>query len=227
MADPDCPAVCTWGDASQCSECALEGELNCRFEGRKLGGFLAMVFPFIASSMVGLYYVATLTGNWWLLAAYLGFYLAFFVFLEALVLCRHCPHYAGGGSTIRCHANYGLPRIWAYDPRPLNPGERVSILAGFGFFGFYPIAVEVYGLWLVWSDPVVSSVKLLASIAILNSLAAILLYVLLKRFYCTRCVNFGCPLNITPLALIEAYLKKNPGMKRSWEEAGWATPRRG
>lgn len=226
MAAPDSPTVCTWGDASECSGCALGGELNCRFERRRLGGFFAMVMPFIASSMGGLYIVSNFTGNWWLLAAYIGFYLAFFVFLEALVLCRHCPHYAGGGSVIRCHANYGLPRIWAFDPRPLNQTERLSILAGFGFFGLYPIAVEGYGLWMVWSDPV-GSTSLLMGIMIINALTAIMLYVLLRRFYCTRCVNFGCPLNSTATALMRAYLEKNPGMKRSWEEAGWTTPRRG
>jgi len=227
MADPDCPAVCTWGDPSNCSECSMGGELNCRFERRRLGGFFAMVMPFIASSMAGLYLVSNFAGNWWLLVAYLGFYLAFFVFLEALILCRHCPHYAGGGSTIRCHANYGLPRIWPYDPRPLNSAERVGILAGFGIFGLYPIAVEVYGLWKGWSGPAGWSGNLLTWITILNIATAIVLYVLLRRFYCTRCVNFGCPLNSTPTALIEAYLEKNPGMKRSWEEAGWTTPRRG
>jgi len=227
MVNPDCPDVCTWGDLSHCSNCALEGELNCRFEGRRLEGFFAMVIPFIASSMVGLYLVSKFTGKWWLLAAYLGFYLAFFVFLEALVLCRHCPHYAGGGSFIRCHANYGLPRIWAYDPRPLNTVERVSVLAGFGFFGLYPIAVEVYGLWMGWSSPLSPSGNLLKGITVLNIVTAIMLYVLLKRFYCTRCVNFGCPLNSTSTALMKAYLEKNPSMKRSWEEAGWATPRRG
>jgi hypothetical protein len=219
MTDPD-HRTCTGDD--DCDECTLDAALNCRFEKKRLIGFLAMVLPFIAASVIGLYIVGTIMGTQIFLAAYAAFYLAFFVFIEPLILCRHCPHYAREGTIIRCHANYGLPKIWRYDPRPLNELEKTGILTGFAVFGLYPIAVEAYGLWTLFV--VMGFVNppgglLLMGVTLFNTLSALALLLLLRRNYCTRCVNFGCPLNNTPNNLKTAYLTRNPDIKRQWEDA--------
>lgn len=220
MTGPDHHPTCTGDDG--CDDCTLDADLNCRFEKERLVGFLAMVLPFIAASVLGLHIVGTITGTQIYLAAYAAFYLAFFVLIEPRILCRHCPHYAREGPIIRCHANYGLPRIWRYDPRPLNPLERAGVLAGFGIFGLYPIAVEGYGIWTLFA--VTGFVNppgglLLMGVTLLNAATAIALLALLRRHYCSRCVNFGCPLNNTPSHLKSAYHTRNPDIKRSWEEA--------
>ncbi|MBC8224018.1 hypothetical protein H8E65_05475 [Candidatus Bathyarchaeota archaeon] len=212
--------TCTGDD---CDGCPLYGDLNCRFERGRLIGFLAMVLPFVTASVLGLYIVGTIIGNQIFLVAYAAFYVIFFVFIESRILCRHCPHYAREGSIIRCHANYGLPRIWRYDPRPLNGLERAGVLAGFGVFGLFPIAVEGYGIWTLFVA--MGFVKPpgglpLMGVTLFNTVSAITLLVLLRRHHCARCVNFGCPLNNTSSDLRSAYLARNPDIKRLWEEAG-------
>ena len=219
MTDPD-HRTCTGDD--DCTDCTLDAALNCRFERKRLIGFIARVIPFATASVLGLYIVGTIMGTQIFLAAYAAFYLAFFVFIEPLILCRHCPHYAREGTIIRCHANYGLPKIWRYDPRPLNELEKTGVLTGFAVFGLYPIAVEAYGLWTLFV--VMGFVNppgglLLMAVTLLNTLSALALLLLLRRNYCTRCVNFGCPLNNTPNNLKTAYLTRNPDIKRQWEDA--------
>ena len=221
MTGPEQHRTCT-GDTGDCDGCTLNGDLNCMFKRERLIGFLAMVLPFITASVLGLYIVGTITGNQTFLVAYGAFYAIFFVFIESWILCRHCPHYAREGNIIRCHANYGLPRIWKYDPRPLKAQERAGVLAGFGVFGLYPIAVEGYGIWTLFV--VMGFVNppgglLLMGVTLFNTISAIALLILLRRHYCTRCVNFGCPLNKTPSALKSAYHVRNPDIKHLWEEA--------
>jgi hypothetical protein len=60
---------------------------------------------------------------------------------------------------------------------------------------------------------------LLMAVTLINTLSAITLLILLRRHYCTRCVNFGCPLNQTPPTLKTAYHTRNPDIKHAWEEA--------
>ncbi len=205
-----------------CDECTLDENLNCRFEKKRLIGFLTIITPFVTSSVLGLYIVGTITGSQTPLIAYLAYYVIFFIIIEPRILCRHCPHYAHEGDTIRCHANYGLPKIWRYDPRPLNTLERAGVLAGFGAFGLYPIAVEAYGIWTLFA--VMRFINppgglLLMAVTLINTLSAITLLILLRRHNCARCVNFGCPLNKTPPPLKTAYHTRNPDIKHAWEEA--------
>jgi hypothetical protein len=43
----------------------------------------------------------------------------------------------------------------------------------------------------------------------------------LRKHVCTRCVNFSCPANGVPKEIIDAYLRRNPVMRRAWEESGY------
>jgi hypothetical protein len=216
MAGQEKSHTCTGDDDQGCDGCTLDGVLNCRFEREMLVGFLAMILPFIASGVLGLYVVGMIIGSQVFLVAYGGFSVVFFVLIEPWILCKHCPHYAREGAIIKCHANYGLPKIWKYDPRPLNRLERICVLAGFGVFGLFPIVVEGYGLWLLFvamgfvNPP---GGLLLMGVTLFTLVAAVALLVLLRRHYCARCVNFGCPLNNTSRKLRSAYLSRNPANK--------------
>ncbi len=97
------------------------------------------------------------------------------------------------------------------------------MLTGIGIFRLYPIVVEGYGIWTLFA--VMGFVNppgglLLMGVTIFNTVSAIALLVLLRRHYCARCVNFGCPLNKTPSNLRSAYHARNPDIKRSWDKAG-------
>jgi hypothetical protein len=43
----------------------------------------------------------------------------------------------------------------------------------------------------------------------------------LQKYTCSRCVNFSCPLNRVPKAVVDKYLEKNPVMKEAWERSGY------
>jgi hypothetical protein len=49
----------------------------------------------------------------------------------------------------------------------------------------------------------------------------ILFFWALRRYTCSRCVNFSCPLNNVPQEIIDAYLARNRVMREAWEEVGW------
>ena len=187
MTEPEHHPTCTSDD--DCTGYNLEASLNCRFEKKQLIAFIAMVIPFATASVLGLYTVGTIMKTQIFLVAYAAFFVIFFVFIESWIICRHCPHYAREGNIIRCHTNYGLPKIWRYDPRPLNELEKTAVLIKFGIFGLYPIAVEAYGLYTLFV--VMGFVNppgglLLMGVTLFNTLSALPLLLLLRRNYCTR-----------------------------------------
>ena len=96
----------------------------------------------------------------------------FFGYVETFVLCRHCPAYAEEGPTLRCHANWGLPKFPRFDPRPLNRLEGATFL-GYGavlFLYHIPFFVLSHqwllliwctlatglAIWVVQADPVLA-----------------------------------------------------------------------
>ena len=53
MGDENLHGVCTWGDASECGDCALNGRLSCRWEAGRLWRFVALPLPFTATTVSG------------------------------------------------------------------------------------------------------------------------------------------------------------------------------
>jgi hypothetical protein len=43
----------------------------------------------------------------------------------------------------------------------------------------------------------------------------------LNLLYCPNCVNFSCPLNTVPKAIIDEYLRMNYVMREAWLKSGW------
>jgi len=43
----------------------------------------------------------------------------------------------------------------------------------------------------------------------------------LKKNICRRCVNFSCPLNSVPKPIVDECLRRNPVMRKAWEEQGY------
>ncbi|UCH56953.1 MAG: hypothetical protein JSV18_06335 [Candidatus Bathyarchaeota archaeon] len=223
MGDINPHNVCTWGDREDCATCSLHGRLNCRWEAGKLARFAAIALPFMTVSALGVILTWTQTGNWGFPAAYLILLTLFFTLVEARILCRHCPFYARSGRTIRCHANHGLPKAWSYDPKPLNGYERYGLLLCFSFLGFFPIIAEAYGYWHSIANPSFQGANqylVWAGIILVNLVMLISFFYLLRRLSCPHCVNFSCPLNRTPIALREEYLKRNTVMKDAWDGTG-------
>ena len=166
-------------------------------------------------------FTGLLTENWLFLIAYGVFIVLFFTIIEMRILCRHCPYYAREGRTIHCHANEGLPRLWKYDPKPLNKLEKLLFILCIIFLGVFPIVTEVYGIWWIYNDYARYGYFValgLIGITITTTITLIVWLIGLRLFFCPNCVNFSCPLNRVPRNLVDAYLEKNPIMKKAWKE---------
>ncbi len=225
MSDENPHEICTWDDESDCGSCVLNGKLLCKWEAKRLLKFAALAVLFMITTGFGMILTGSLTGNWIPQIVYAILVFLFFTVIETRLLCRHCPYYSRGGWTIRCFANHGLPKVWRFQPEPMNRLEKTSLMVCFTFFGFYPILTEALGAWSLYTDygSYLSAPLLwLIGITIANVAAAISFFYLLNRLYCPRCVNFSCPFNKVPGDMVKEYLKKNPSMRDGWYKRGSA-----
>lgn len=193
--DPDTPiATCA---ASDCSSCDLQKVVNCHFSFKQLARFLAFA---ISAMIVGGYGIFMFQP--WLLLAWVIVFVSFFGLIEIRVLCSHCPHYAQPESRIlRCWANYGSPRLWKYRPGPMSTGEKTIFFIGVAVIIGIPLASFLF-------NPVRIHVVALLLYAALIGVG----YVLLKKHYCSICMNFVCPLNSVDEHIRQVFLEKNTRM---------------
>lgn len=120
----------------------------------------------------------------------------FFFYVEQLVLCRHCPHYAEKGFFLSCHANWGLPKIPKFSARPLNRVEQVVWLAFvFLLFLFYIPFFVISRQWLLLG---------------LTTLSLFTFVWTARRTMCNRCYNISCPVNSVPEDVKEEFYRKYP-----------------
>ena len=129
---PKVTAVACWRQT--CEGCEIRGKLLCIHTRGDLADFAVLfvgwAIPFLAGMVIGKYWIGL--GVWAALAV------LFFGYVKALVLCRHCPHYAEKGFLLRCHANWGLPKIPKFNPRPVRRVEGVIwLLYGAMLFLYY------------------------------------------------------------------------------------------
>jgi hypothetical protein len=222
MTENERPLTCTWNPAAPCATCGLAGRLLCKWEARTLRAFLV---PALTFSILGLGATALpglLAGVWWPVIAYGAFFIAFFPLFEIRILCSHCPYYAEKGRVLHCLANHGAPKLWRYRPGPMRTWEKASLIAGFVIFAGAPLAAAGWDVWLTAAG----DYGAVAFWAVIGLAAAVLgtglgFYTLLRGHVCPRCVNFSCPLNLTPKVLRDEYLRLNPVMREAWERAGY------
>ncbi len=108
-----------------CDGCEIEGRLLCLHAGQDLADFGLLVSLPLVPFLVGM-----VRGRHWKgLAVWFALAIAFFGYIEAHLLCRHCPAYLQRDRTLRCHANWGLPKFPEFDPRPMGRFEQVAWLA--------------------------------------------------------------------------------------------------
>jgi hypothetical protein len=195
--------ICSWNAEADCKGCHAHKDLNCRFSFKDLMQFYSIFLPFAIPAIMGVRqsgYTSYLFG--WILMA-----VVFFGFWEIYILCSHCPYYALKGFTIKCHANYGCPKIWRYQPGPITKSKKIQLVIGFIVMSGYPFVFMILG-----NEPVYFAL----------SLAGLLLFFgALFKFKCTKCINFSCIFNRVPKHNVDAYLRRNPIMAKAWKDAGW------
>ena len=195
--------ICTWRPAAECADCSLSGRLKCRFRAGDLFHFVGMFAGFALPAIIG-----TIAGGygWWLLG-WLAFCLFFFEVWEIRILCSHCPYYAETGHSLHCIANYSSLKLWKYHPEPMSWAEKVQLWIGFAILGGYPFPFLLLG-----------GQYLLAALALWG---LVLFFWTLRKYTCSQCVNFSCPMNGVPREVVDEYLRRNPVMGRAWAAHGW------
>lgn len=194
---------CTSQPLANCGDCQMKGRLLCRFDRNDMLHFFMIILPYAAVVISG----AIRAGYGIYLLLWLTYSLSFFFIWEAYILCRHCPFWAEPGRVLHCHANYGVIKIWKYQPGPMSRSERIQFILGALIWIGFP-----FPLLLLGREYLLSFIGLCAAISAVY---------LLKKNVCSRCVNFSCPLNNVPKPLVDAYLRRNPQMRSAWENAGY------
>lgn len=193
------PPLCTSQPPAECQDCSLNTHLMCRYDKRDTLHFLMIFLPFGVTAIGGVIYSGL---GWWLLG-WLAYALFFFFVWEARVLCSHCPYWAEEGRVLRCHANYGVIKLWKYNPEPMSRFEGIQFLAGAALLVLIPVVLLVVG-----------GAFLLAAIALASGIS---FGYLLWHNICNRCVNFSCPLNHVDEGTRQMFLVRNPVMKAAWD----------
>ncbi|MFC1693011.1 hypothetical protein ACFL1R_05865 [Candidatus Latescibacterota bacterium] len=218
-------SICTWDEQADCSRCKIKGKLACKWDKKILLGFHGIAWPSIITSVFGMVAIGLMTGVWWPLITFGVYYFLMFVIFEIRFLCSHCPYYAEEGKILHCHANHGSFKFWRYHPEPLNRFEKflMYFLVSTMFF-IFPLSVLGYGIWFIsvnYEAYGLIALMGIIGITIGNLVSSSSFIIMLKLFFCPKCVNFSCPLNEAPKPVIDEYLRKNEVMQKAWEESGW------
>ena len=183
-----------------CDGCEIQGKLLCVHTRKDMIDFVVLLvvwaIPFLAGMIIGKFWIG--------LGVWAGLAVLFFGYFEELVLCRHCPHYSEKGFLLKCHANWGLPKIPKFNPRHMSRIEGVVWL--------------LYGaVLLLYYVPffVISEQWLLLGIATWALVAASWT---MQRTQCTRCYHLSCPANRVPKDVRECFFKNYPAFSKSRKE---------
>jgi len=117
-----------------------------------------------------------------------------------------------------------LPKIWRYRPEPMNKLEKTVLMIFFSFLWFFPVLVEAYGIWVMsvaFAEFGIYALLGMIGVTLATILVGLQFYYIMVSRFCSRCVNFSCPMNRVPKSMVDAYLEKNPVMKRAWEKSGY------
>ncbi len=193
--DPSVPiATCK---STDCKNCSSSDSVHCHFRPVELIHFLLIAMPTFLMGGAAIYASGQIP-----LFIWIGIIIGYFGFIEIRVMCSHCPHYAEEGSTLKCWANHGSPKLWKYRPGPMSVMEKVVFLGGFVIVWGYPLPFFVIeGLWF------------LLAIYILITTG---FFVTLKMFLCAQCMNFACPLNGVPESARLRFFERNPIVATAW-----------
>lgn len=124
---------------------------------------------------------------------YIIVFVCHFLILEYRFLCTHCTHYCNDSPTTNCMFLWGIPKFFKKRPRPLNKFDMVMLIIGFSITIFFPL----YWLLKSWQ------------LCIVYFLSWIALVMTMKRYECTRCTYFHCPLNNVDELVKKEFIDRN------------------
>ena len=187
----------------KCDDCSVKSILNCHFNIKQLLKFIAIMIPgpILSGYMIFIF-------NPLFLIPWIALFILYFGFIEIRVMCSHCPHYAEPNlKSLKCWANYGSPKLWKYRPGPMSFLEKLIFYFGFIVIFSYPIP------FYILKSSIVSYLFLcIYTILIVSA------FILLKKYYCSQCINFACPLNTVDSEKRKEFFKNNSIVKEAWEK---------
>ena len=213
--------ICTLDQNSNCTKCKNNNKIHCKLNIKHTILSMFVIGLFLTVSIIGLFYIGIITGIWWMLIIFIIFTFLFFVVIESRITCSQCPYYAEKRLRFNCTGNMVTPKIWKYNPDPINKYEKTVTFIGFVFLGSFPIFSELFGMWYFHSngfDIFDQSFLGLVFILISTIVSCILFFAVFLLIYCPRCINFSCLFNKVPKSIVDEYLKKNPVIRKAWEK---------
>ncbi len=221
---------CTIDSNSECTNCRIDGRLECKWNKRALNNFLVTSMPVSLICLTAVATGAYVTSNWWYLIGYFVYFILMFNVFEIRFLCSHCPYYAKSGNKLECLANHGSPKLWKYRPGPLNGFEKALMIVLIStIFYIGPMGSTVAGVvhMLMSGERILSPIIMaLAALALMTAFSSTGFVISLRRNFCSKCVNFSCPLNKVDKPVVDQYLLKNDVMREAWIKSGyqWEDP---
>lgn len=210
--------ICTLNPNSNCDECKNQGKIDCKLDKKQQKMSMLVVFSSVIIGTYSLFIVGKITDIWWILIFYIIFILLFFFVIETRINCTHCPYYAENKRHLDCPGNNFFPKIWKYNPKPINAYEKIGSLAGFVLMSAIPIFSLLYCLWLlINSNTEIVMIYVVSGILLATILSFLTFYSLFLLTFCSKCINFSCAFNKVPKELVDEYLKRNPVIKNAWE----------
>jgi len=213
--------ICTLNSNSNCNECKNQNKLDCKLDKHQQKVSMLVIFSSLIIGSFGLILTGLITDNWLILIFYMIFSLLFFVVIENKVTCSHCPYYAEKTLRLNCSGNNIFPKIWKYNPKPINRYEKLVSILGIALIGLIPIISQIYSIWFfLLNNPNATWIMIIALIGLLLAtiLSFLMFFFLFLFTLCPRCINFSCQFNRVPKELVDEYLKKNPVIKKAWEK---------
>jgi len=200
-------------EKSNCEVCSVNGKLMCSFNIKDTICFMVPILSVWVTLILGLAYgffsrKINLPVLIVFLVGYIGYLIFFFQFWENKILCSHCPYYAfEEDKHVKCYANYGIYKVWKYNPAPMTISEKIQFIISIALFAIIPlIFLVITELYIYFSVSLVLSLIWFISMHFLG---------------CSKCPNFSCPLNNVSKEVIDEYLKQNSLMRKAWEDQGY------
>jgi hypothetical protein len=92
----------------------------------------------------------------------------------------------------------------------MSRSEKIQLIIGFGILAsilIFPLIILVINAYYLWTVPII--------------IGMLLFLYNVKKYHCIKCFNFSCPFNSLPKPIINEFLRRNPVMRKAWEESGW------
>lgn len=222
MSDSKVVLTCTCDEESNCIDCEIKGQLNCRYSREAAKTFQVHQIPSMVLSVWGLALLWIMVGMWWPLLLFTAVALFNFGYLEIRCLCSHCPFYASEEGKLKCLALDGMTKRGEYKPGPMTGSDRVLMTLAVAIIVGTPILAELYMNWFLFMVPADLTMQLgFIGLTLATAMAHWQFFKITGGFFCSKCVNFSCPLNTVPKHFVDAYLNRNPVMRKAWEDADY------